>query len=221
MRILFGERGLLVYAGFLAASGLSLTLSMPWTARLSDLMSYPWRPFPVPFFLTYGFFSACVALDRAAEAVPVGRPRPAFLGVALVRVAFVQLLALPLLALSRALFPSQWVPIPLAAAYVTTECLALAAGAVVLEIYAVRRGKHPAALRYAGLLAWIGAPAVFLAVGGPLRILSHLSPAVALMSITTGESNLLQLGVAFAAPVLSALGFSAWVITLAAKGSDR
>jgi hypothetical protein len=219
-RTLLGDRGLLVYIGFLAASGLALTLSMPWASKLSDLMSYPWRPFPAPFFLTYGFLSACVVLDQAADAVQVGKPRLAFLAVAAGRVALAQVLSLPLLATSRSLFPDSWFPIPLAAGYVTAVCLALSAGAVVLEVYAVRRGKHPAVLRYVALLAWIGAPAVFLAVGGPLRVLSHLSPGVALASIVDGASGGVELAVAFSAPLLAALGFSAWVFGLT-RGSTE
>lgn len=219
-RLLFGERGLAVYIVFLTASGVALTLSMPWMSKLSDLISYPWRPFPLPFFLTYGFLAACVALDRAADAVPLGRPRLAFLAVAALRVGFVQLLALPLLATSGALFPDSWIPIPLAAAYVAVVCLGLASGAVVLEVHAVRQGKHPAALRYVGLLAWIAFPAVFLAVGGPLRLFAHLSPGVALASIVAGTAELPQLILAFSAPALLALGFSAWIFALARRAPE-
>ncbi len=219
-RLLFGERGLAVYVGFLAVSGVTLTLLMPWMSKLSDLMSYPWRPFPLPFFLTYGFLSACVALHRAAEAVPLGRPRLSSLAVAALRVGFVQLLVLPLLTASRALFPGTWIPIPLAGAYVAVVSLAAACGGVVLEVYAVRRGKHPAVLRYVGLLAWIGLPAVFLAVGGPLRLLAHLSPGVALTSIVAGAPRLSQLIVAFSTPALLALGFSAWVFELVRRAHE-
>lgn len=219
-RLLFGERGLWVYVGLVATSAVALTLLMPWMSKLSDLMSYPWRPFPLPFFLTYGFLSACVAIHRAADAVPLGRPRLASLAVAALRVGFAQLLTLPLLATSRALFPGSWIPIPMAAAYVATVSLALACGAVVLEVYALRRGKHPAALRYVGLLAWISLPAVFLAVGGPLRILAHLSPGVALTSLVAGDPHLSQLLVAFSAPALLALGFSAWVFALARRAHE-
>jgi len=218
-RILIGERGLWVYATFVAGCGLALTLSMPWTSTLSDLMSYPWRPFPLPFFLTYGFLSAWVALDRAAEAVPVGRPRVAFLAVAALRVGFTQLLALPLVAASRALFPDDWTAIPLAAAYVVAASLAFAAGAVVLEILAVRRGRHPAGLRYGLFFAWLGLPAILLAVAGPIRTLAQLSPAVAVASIVGGEVALPGVLVAFAAPALATVAFTVWCLVLS-KGAS-
>jgi len=213
-RILLGDRGLLLYSGFIAASGLALMLSMPWATTLNDLMNYPWRPLPTPFFLTYGFLSACLALDRAAEAVPVLRPRLATLAIAGLRVALAQVVVLPLVALSRVLFPDTWAPIPLGAAYIAVVSLALSGAAVVLEILAVRRGKHPAVLRYAGLVAYLALPAVFLGLGGPLRVLSQLSPAVALLSIVTGTSGLTDAIVAFSVPALAWVGFCAWVFVL-------
>lgn len=203
-----------MYATFLACSGVALMLSMPWTSRLDDLMSYPWRPFPVPFFLTYGFFSAWVALDRAAEAVPIGRPRPATLAVAAVRVALAQALALPLVVLSRVLFPDDWAPIPLAAAYVTLVSLAAAAGSVVLEIHAIRRGKHPVVVRYLGLLALLSLPAIFLGLNGPLRAASHVSPAVALVSIVAGTATLAEYVMAFSSAAALVVGFSVWALAL-------
>jgi hypothetical protein len=196
--ILLGNRGTIPYATLLLASGTALTLSMPWTSRLSEVMSYPWRPFPLPFFLTYGFLSAWAALDRGADAVPVGRVRLSFLSTAIARVAFAQIRMLPLVCYARVLFPDSRLPIPIAVAYVTAVSLCLSAGAVVLEIHAVRQGWHPAVVRYASFLAMLGLPAALIAAGEPFRSISYLSPAVALVSIVAGTTSPSHLALAFA-----------------------
>lgn len=206
---LLGNRGAIPYTVLLVASGVVLALSMPWTSRLSELMSYPWRPFPLPFFLTYGFFSAWLALDRGADAVPVGRVRLSFLWTAIARAGFAQVLVLPLVCYARVLFPTSWIPVPIAVAYVTAVSACLAAGAVVLEIHAVRRGRHPAVIRYTAFLALLGLPATFLAAGEPLRSISYISPAVALVSIVADSPSLAHLALAFATPLVVGLGFVA------------
>jgi hypothetical protein len=218
--ILFGNRGAVPYMVLLLASGTTLTLSMPWASRLSELMSYPWHPFPLPFFLVYGFFSAIVALDRSADAVPTGRMRLSGLGIAVARVAFAQALVLPLLSYSRVLFPGSGIPVLIAVAYVMDVSLCLSAGTVVLEIYSVRRGWNSSLLRYAAFFALLGAPAILLAAAEPVRLLSHLSPAVALTSIVVGPIESAPLALAFGVPTLLGLGFLGWIAALARGDSN-
>jgi len=169
-KILFANHGASIYAVLVAASGVVLLLSMPSASRLSELILQPWRPFPLPFFLTHTVLSAIMALSSGAAAVPVPSEtqRTPVVSTVMARVVFGQFLVLPLVAYSRVLFPRSAAPLVVAAAYILLLSVLMALAGILLEVYASRRGRSSAVLRYGFLAAYMAIPLAGLAGKSPI-----------------------------------------------------
>lgn len=206
-KILLADHGGTVYGIFIVACTLVLTFSMPWASRLSELITLPWQPFPLTFFLVYAFLSGAMALNRGASAVPNEQNLgPEALSLVLVRIAFGQLLVLPLVTYSRVLFPGEaWAAVA-AVGHVLLVSLFLGYLGMLLEIHSARRGRSSGGLRYGFLMLYSGMPLLFLpAAPRGVRSIAQLSPMGAIRSLIAEPAGAAQPWLVFLVPALLAV----------------
>ena len=200
-RALLGDHGAPIYAALIFGCGLVLTFSMPWASRLSELISQPWHPFPLPFLLTYTFFSAVVALNRGASVVPNDGLRPMGVPLALLRVAFGHLLVLPLVAYSRVLFPGGAGALVVVVGYVLLIGVLQAHVGILLEVHTARRVRSSSVLRFGFLLLYMGVPLLALTSHARgIRRIALVSPMEAVRVLLAGSSTAAERMVVFLVP---------------------
>ena len=206
-RALLGDHGTPIYAALILGSGVVLTFSMPWASRLSELITQPWHPFPLPFLLTYTFLSAVVALNRGASVVPNDGLRSLSVPLALLRVALGHLLVLPLVTYSRVLFPGGASALAAVVGYVVLIGVFLAHVGVLLEVRTARRVKSSSMLRFGFLLLYMGMPLLALTSHvGAIRRIALVSPMEAVRILLAGSSTAAEQTVVFLVPgVLSVI----------------
>ena len=208
-KILFSNHGASIYVILIVASGVVLLLSMPSASRLSELIQQPWRPFPLPFFLTYAVLSAITALSIGSPAAPVlneTRKAPVILTV-MARIAFGQFLMLPLVAYSRVLFPKTATPLIATAAYILLLGVLMALVGVLLEIYASHQARNSVGFRYGFLLAYMAIPLVGLASKSPVaQAIALVSPIQTIRRLLSGSPATFEWASIFLIPAAIAIG---------------
>jgi len=200
-RALLGDQGAPIYGALIFGSGVVLTFSMPWASRLSELISQPWHPFPLPFLLTYTFFSAMVALNRGASVVPNDGLRPRVIPLALLRVALGHLLVLPLVTYSRVLFPGGASALVAVVGYVLLIGVLLTHVGILFEVHTARRVRSSSVLRFGFLLVYTGVPLLALTShAGGIRRIALVSPMEAVRLLLAGSTTAAERMVVFLVP---------------------
>jgi len=203
-KTLLADHGATVYVMLIIVCTLVLMFSMPWASRLSELISQPWQPFPVPFFLTYAFLSAAIALNRGASVVPSDQLlQTRALGLVLVRIGFGQLLILPLISYSRVLFPDGAGAIFLSVGYVLLFSMSLGFLGILFELHAARRARSSTAVRYGFLMLYAGVPLLFLVAKQPaIRAVATTSPMAAVWRLLSQEGTAAEQWIIYLVPAV-------------------
>lgn len=202
--ILFRRGGFAAYLGLVGGCGLVLMLSMPWAGRVGELISFPWHPAPITFFVAHLLLTCVLGLNRGAAVEPLYRVRLHTLASLPLQLLLGLAFVLPYLVFMRALTPDSQVSIPLLAGYVTLVGVSFAGLSFALELACIRRGVGSGLLRAGCAAAILGLPLfALLAPPGALRWLTLLSPVAALVRLNAGPSAA-EAVVALAAPVLLA-----------------